>query len=179
MSCAKLEEKIALYAGGDLSPQDTGQVEDHLAACSSCRELAEALAENRAAFRDLRGEELSPAVFQAVRHRVLSEIGERPQPQTWRWAIAFAGVVAVVAFLWRAPDVEAPLPGRPQIAQVSLKLPSRDRQGAVKPRAVTRVAKALSPVPQEPKPEPLMVKLITDDPDVVIYWLVGSNGDSL
>ena len=39
---------------------------------------------------------------------------------------------------------------------------------------------ALDEIPAEPpKPKQLVVKLLTDDPNIVIYWLVDQTGGSL
>jgi putative zinc finger protein len=74
-------------------------------------------------------------------------------------------------------------------------LVSRDRSPATARRRVPKVfftasegrgskprpiRKAVSQIPRKPAPpsgEPLVVKMLTDDPEVVIVWLIDQNGD--
>lgn len=121
----------------------------------------EQLRDALAALRD------DPVPFESVRGRVLTR---RRRPALWLWPAAAAAACAV---LWMA----APRPGAeiaPPPLPVSAKVPATPirRENPAAPaitpvRAVRRVEKA----------EAFTVKLVTDDPDVVIYWVVGGEGE--
>lgn len=175
MNCRNWEERIALYAGGDLSPREAGDVERHLAECSECREFAAAVTESLAALREVHEEPLEAAHLAAVRARVLAQL-EPKRRSAWRWAWipALAAVLVAGFFLagtGRAP-VQPPLvalapppaPLVPPPAPVNPEPPPAKKP----PQRVVRVHRAKR---TPPSAEPLMVKLITDDPNVVIYWI--------
>jgi len=131
------------------------------------------------ALRDLRDEELSLGSVEAVRARVLDQISTPRRPWClWAWAPALAAALAVVWLVPRPsvppPPVIAKAPATPELQPLVRSLtvaaplesapkPSRDRKGA---EAVGRV------------PPTRLVKLITDDPNVVILWAMNSEGDS-
>jgi anti-sigma factor RsiW len=175
MNCAKFEPLIALSVENDLIEAEALPVAAHLEACGGCRELAARMRESQAALKMLRAEFLENAVYQSVRGEVLSRVSRRCKPATWRrFAIAAGLAIALIAG-WQA--------GTRPIA--SLELP---RQAAVIPKASLVAFQAPAAPPRlahvhrryrlRPafKSEPLVVKMITDDPQVVIYWLVDQNG---
>lgn len=180
MSCEKLEQSIALYVEGDLPEGETLAVERHLEACASCREFAAGIEETQAALKQFRLERVSDAVFADVRQQVLREIPVIRSRSHWpKYAIAAALVVALIAgLLWRVlvpaetvsfPVAKTSAPPPPPVEIAAHRLPAHRRRTA---RSV-RVAHHPKPVF---KSEPLVVKMLTDDPDVVIYWLVDRNG---
>jgi hypothetical protein len=71
-------------------------------------------------------------------------------------------------------------PVRPQV-EVVVTNPSPavsqppDEPVSAKPRTVPDRARPKAP--RRPAAEPLLVKLVTDDPDVVIYWIADDRGD--
>jgi anti-sigma factor RsiW len=165
MACAKFEPLIALFVGGEIvSPE----VEAHLRTCAECRGFAEELERSQAALRSLREEEAPAAALAEVRGRVLDQIVSR-KPSWWfalRWRYALvpaAAVVVLVVALSPRPDVPAP----PAPPALRLAIPTIAKS---KPAPVRR------PVPKPQ--EPLLVKMFTDDPDVVIYWLIDAEGGS-
>ena len=92
-----------------------------------------------------------------VRERVL-----RPR-RWWPWLVPVPVMIAVAVMTMRLPDVlpltvKLPAPPAPQVA-------------VSKPAPVIRRA-------PKPRPPDLFVKLVTDDPDVVIFWSVDSQGGS-
>jgi hypothetical protein len=130
-------------------------VDDHLASCKECRWLAEELRLNAEAMRDMR---LRPRMH-------------------WEWALAAAAMIVMAFGAWRMTRVEKPT------APVKIAL----ARGAA-PREIQQpvhIAKAVAPVARpkvrrvkhEPA-EPLRVKMLTSDPDVVIYWIVDRKGGS-
>src|SRR5690349_11245541 len=97
MNCATWEERIALYAGGDLKREETAGVERHLAECPGCQIFASGLMEAMGAMRSAHAEEISPAHYTALRARVLAAV-ERER-RGWRrlWVYAAAAALALVA----------------------------------------------------------------------------------
>ena len=176
MACARFEPLIALYVGGELAAPE---VEEHLRTCAGCRAFAEELERSQAALRGLREEEAPEAALAEVRGRVLDEIASR-KPSWWfalRWRYALAPAAAVVALLVTlsprllvSPSPPPPLPGPPV-----LNVPAPAIAKSPPPPPVRRLPPKPAPVPREP----LLVKMFTDDPDVVIYWLIDAEGDSL
>ena len=172
MNCSRWERQLALLVESDLGGREAREVEEHLAACSGCREFVEELRHSQAALRELGGEEVDGVALAVVRQRVLAEA--ESQKPVWvfglRWWHAMpvgvaAAVMAVV--LWpRVPAVEPPpavaiwAPPAPELVH-SAPLPATRRAPEIKPAVAA---------------EPLLVKFFTDDPDVVIYWIIDQNG---
>jgi len=156
----KCEECELLLAQDEISPE----VEAHVTGCPSCRSLAAELQANAHAMRAL-GEEAIPAV----------PIQIRPAYPWWRWISAAAALILTAAGTWWASRPPQP----PQIVSVDVKVTG------IVPRAVpvvtAKIPEKLTPevVPIVPvaATEPLRVKMLTPDPDVVIYWLVDSKGE--
>jgi anti-sigma factor RsiW len=172
MNCFDWEERIALYAGGDLAPAEVQAVERHVAECAGCRLLLSGLRESLSLVREAHIEGVDAAHFAAVRARVLAEL-ERGPARRWRfgwvYALAAAAVVILVA-MWPRPEQRMvvampPAPAAPAVARAVLP-PRHYRRPVVKP-----VAR-----PEEPA-EPMVVKLLTNDPNVVIYWITGTKGE--
>ena len=176
MNCPEWEERIALYSEGDLPPNEMAEAEQHLAHCASCREFAEGLAQTLAIARAAHAEPIPPAAFTALRARILEQIAREPRPSrrlAWILPLLAAAAVAVVLLLPRprgAGDLVAggshqyttptPAPLFEPVAPATAQPIAPKRQ----PRARRR------PKPRPPA-EPLIVKLVTDDPNVVIYWI--------
>ena len=138
----------------------------HVGECEDCRELAREIQANTEALAALRGEELQPRPFVQPR---------RSRP--WIWGLAAAAALVFGIGLPRmfrtevvvVPDVipqlqeafvepQAPAPEIPKRTQAALRAKSRPRPAVA--------------LPVEEPTQPLMVKMLTPDPDVVIYWLI-------
>jgi hypothetical protein len=128
----------------------------------------------RELLREAHQEPLAQAHFDAVRARVLERLQSRRRRIWWPLWVG-ASLVATGVVIWVA-----------LVGQV-VRLP-RAGQGPVPPIAATTRTPEVAPVAPKPKPgrvhrarkpptEPLLVKLITDDPDVVIYWIADPKGD--
>ena len=166
MNCPGWEERIALYAEGDQPSQET---ERHLAACPDCRDFAEGLKQSLATLRAAHEQPIGAAHFAALRARVLAQI-DRPHRPLWRlaWIGGLAALVAVLVFLFWPQPVE---PIRVAVARPPAPSPSPATLPVPPNPPLKRVARR-KPAPKvRPPAEPLLVKLITDDPDVVIYWI--------
>ncbi len=185
MNCTHWEERIALYAGGDLAAAEAAEVERHLGDCPGCQLFASGLKESLQLLQGIHQEEIAPAHFAAVRARVMARLEGSLQPW-WRkaWVYGLAAAAAVALFLMMvlrpaAPvgpkrmAVQAPVP--PPLVEVAPQMPLVPR--------VTRAHHVRRPrvrppaaLPRAPGP-PIVVKLLTADPDVVIYWITDNSGE--
>jgi len=196
MNCIYSENDIALFVEGDLAPEKAGEVQEHLEFCAACRELATDLQQSQTPFKSLRQDTVSTAALLSVRARVLSEIREsRVKPAWGRWIYATAGAMfAAVIGLGIASQMRTP--SLPQVQQVVLPVPPTQR--TVAPQlsasvATERSSSAATPVRARASrtrpvtlvkagneaPRQTVVKLFTDDPNIVIYWLIDQTGGAL
>jgi hypothetical protein len=147
-------------------------------------------------FKSLKQEMISPAALSAVRNRVLADIDTSAWRPFWgRWVYALAGglFALVLAVVWiregrepkpnalvkndAKPVAAAPAPVAPKaVVQAAEPTPAPAVVRVVNRRPRKAVPHAESPA--EP-PKQVVVKLLTDDPDIVIYWLVDQTGGSL
>jgi hypothetical protein len=194
--CSDFEQQIALYVEEDLSGPDRGRVEAHLKACSSCWDLAEDLKESQAVFKSIREDVPDATALSVVRERVLSEVGEL-HSMTWFERVVYGGLRRKVALasialflvgagaLWLvrepadvpAPPVVAIVPPVPEIQpEPPAPVPAsrRVRRRAPEPPPVL-VAETAPREAEEPKQ--VAIKFLTDDPNIIIYWLVDEKGD--
>lgn len=119
---------------------------EHLASCAECRGLAQELRLNAVALREMQAR---PAL---------------------NWALATAAAVMMAIGVWRmAPAPKAVLvaekAGRPLGALPAPRSVVPDLRPAQRSRPVKALRRAVAA-------EPLKVKMLTSDPDVVIYWIV-------
>jgi anti-sigma factor RsiW len=173
MNCSDWEERVALHAGGDLPPAEAAEVERHLRECAACQVLASGFEQSLALLREAHNEPLAPAHFSAVRARVVAELEQKRRP-LWAWAWSFGLAAAAVALLvtlalrpGRTPERRAPVVAVNHPPVVVAHEPAVATPPH--PRVARRAARPI--VPDAPDPEPLIVKLQTDDPNVVIYWI--------
>ena len=188
MNCERFEALIALQVEGDLSGRDAERLEEHLRECSTCRDLHGALSESQAALKDLGTEAADSEALDRVRRRVMAEVTEkRPSlVYAWRWKYALAAgavlvILGVVLSEWgtvtRPPAplvVQAP-PAAPEVVAKKVPQPARMPARQARKRAPLVAVKSRIEPPKES--EPLVVKLVTDDPNVVIVWLIDRTGD--
>jgi hypothetical protein len=155
MTC---EECELLLAQNESDPQ----IDAHVAGCPGCRSLAVELQANAHAMRALGAEALPPLT-----------IPKRGGLPWWKWSSAAAALVITATAAWFASRPPKP----PQIVSVDVNVTGIVQQNKVLP--------VPSPIPEKLTPavvpvasaEPLRVKMLTPDPDVVIYWLVDSRGE--
>jgi hypothetical protein len=185
MACSRYEPMIALYVEGDLS---TAEIEEHLRLCPGCRRFADELRDTQRLLRGLREEEAPVEALAEVRNRVLEQVASR-RPS---WLFAFrwwhglgAGATAAVLGGMLFPRPAAP--PSPRLPPFHPPAPALSGAGP-RPAATSQVARTKAGRAQGAPPaaargaaprEPLLVKMFTDDPDVVIYWLIDQNGGSL
>ena len=175
------EERLALFAGSDMSRDEAGGVEEHLRNCAECRaSLAE--------FQDYREVLLSslrePAADELVdvRRRVLLQVREqRRATGNWIWATGMAVAAIIIAFFlfpWQQsrrvvhPDpattshLRAPYRqiARPTIPNLAGNVGSM-RRNRNEPAPGLRTVSLLSE-----RDGPQILKMTTSDPEVVILW---------
>jgi hypothetical protein len=156
--------------------------------------------ETLAMLREAHRQPIPEAHFTAVRAHVLAEIAAGHHLPMWRrlgWKWAACGLVAAAAlamFTIRPTRLAQPLrPQAPAALQAAARrepaLPGVLAQRTTRPahrRHIALVAGAYSAIGPRaiglvamrplPDPQPLVVKLITDDPNVVIYWISEPKG---
>jgi anti-sigma factor RsiW len=183
------EKLIALDVEGDLPERKAAKLVKHLKACRNCREFGEKLQASQAVLKSLAQEPVEDAVLREVRQRVLGGIATEAEPHrlpAWRFALG-AALVATLIFaaitLWRprghgVSKSIREVSKQPRMAAVrpAPTAPEYPRARTEKAKHVLRLRKqprgSLTPSVKPPQAAQLTVKLVTDDPDVVIYWLV-------
>jgi hypothetical protein len=130
--------------------------------------------------REAHEEPLAQAHFDAVRARVLERLQSRPQRVWWPvWACASLAVAAAGMWMWVSwvgQAIRLPRAGQRPAPPIVEVLPVPETLAALSKPKVRRVRR-VKKTPPPPVGEPLLVKLITDDPDVVIYWIADPKGD--
>jgi hypothetical protein len=129
--------------------------------CQECERklgMGEDAAEHLASCSECRGlaEELR---LNAV---ALREMRVRPRVR-WEWALAAAAAVVMAIATWKVTRVDK-IPTQPMPVAVAAAKPLEALHG---PAPRKRAKRHLVPAA-----EPLRVKMLTSDPDVVIYWIV-------
>ena len=161
MTCQECELALSLDRNAD----------EHLAVCASCRALVEELRANSTAFESFADDSMP-----GVRFRVISKMRAR-RALHWSLALAAAAAVALAILVparnprsTPAPEI-ASLHREPvgRASEPAQRLPGRRNPTTEQRRMGTRRADVEA---RPTEPQPLKVKMFTDDPDVVIYWLV-------
>lgn len=210
MKCRYSDDDIALYVEGDLKPAEADAVRAHLASCASCLGLHDSLVESQAVLKTLRDEAISPAALASVRSRVFAELSASRMLWPWhRWVYALAGAafVLIAGVVWVSyfsgeapPRIAVSVPPAPvaAVAEAEATAGAGDNEGAplhveTVPRPAprrhsARTVRAVADSPTVPAPaaadaepaKPMVVKLLTDDPNITIYWLIEkTSGGSL
>ena len=148
MTCRECE----LLVAGEVRNE---AVESHLSGCAECRALAEELRENAVAFGAMAEEELVLGLKAPLQAKA------RATRSLWIGAAAAALLLLAPQQVSRQRAPEAPPPAAPPLVPPPLVAKAR-KPFRKRPRVPTETARA----------EPLMVKMLTPDPEVVIYWLV-------
>ena len=196
MKCGYSEELLALYVEGDLSQPESVDLGKHLVECERCARLVTELMESHALLKSLGQETVGSGVVSAVHQRVMNQVGVHATSGMWltleravfgfRWRYALAGLILVVFALpivWQLREepvqvatTTAPPPVSAPLVETAPPVPA-----PVPVKQIVRREPAPEPTPEEvvaEEPREVLVKLYTDDPNVIIYWLVDQNGGS-
>jgi hypothetical protein len=161
MTCSDWQMRIAA--------EDPAAAE-HLSGCHACREFAHALSDNAAAMRSIVVDE---AAYTAMRARVMEAV-QAKRRVGWLWGAGAAAVTASVVLVWLTAALRVPEAPHPQA--ITYRIAPPDVPVAVVPRMVNRRPARRA----EPRRPLTAIKLLTDDPNIVIIWLVDNKqGDSL
>lgn len=154
-----------------------------------------------AALAGLREEALPESALALVRAGVRERIQAGRRQRIWTALLSLAAAAAVawiaIAIPWTAATLPLTSPRAPQVDSIALALPSTLREEArlrpgrslkaAPPRSASSRSMALEEVrgrrhttPSEPAREEQtqFMRIITDDPDVVILWAMNSKGET-
>src|SRR5262249_23613372 len=161
--------------------------------CADCRAFAAEMGDALAVLKTAHEEVPASAHFAVVRARVLSELAKQRAPfwrRAWVYGLVAAAVALMLAVRLSVHPVHRPGPQPPPIANVAqpdapasqkiyetVQSPHR-KPVAIRPRRKTPLLVRQPRREPELQPaRPLVVKLITEDPDVVIYWIADTTGE--
>ena len=172
MTCRRHKRAIALHAGGDLPARHARRLEAHLATCAPCRALLDDLHSHRTQAESLRATSLPDAMLNPVRRAVRSAVADERAPSTgipWNaWPVRVGLGVAAVALLL-AGLLAAPAPTEAPSSSLVATAPHenvvQDTPKVGEGTLDTAVLDAPTPRPEAPQ---TVIRLLTDDPDVVI-----------
>ncbi|HUI55319.1 MAG TPA: anti-sigma factor [Bryobacteraceae bacterium] len=199
MSCPEFEERIALYAGGDLALEDVRRIEDHLRSCPACAELARLLEHDRASLAT-QPPEAASVDYAAMRLQIRRRITQRSRARKLLPALLAAASVLLmlrVAMLRRQPKPVAPppqiakveqpvqqaqvppvLPARAKPRRIAKQRPQLTQQPGLTLEAAMRMLEDLeSPPPPAGSDSPVEIRIATRDPNVTIVLLPETKGD--
>jgi anti-sigma factor RsiW len=167
MSCEEMELAAALRLDGGLPEAEARQLSAHLENCAACAEFERDLLAARAALRDLALDEVDAAVYRGLRAGVLEKASRRARSWSPLWLLGPAAAGAVLAIaLVPAGTIRRPVPPPAPVAP-----PVAVTRFARESPPTARLVKRIRPV-RPPAREPLLLQLVSGDPDVVIYWQV-------
>lgn len=200
MSCRRYRRSVALWTGGDLPAGRAARVEAHLAGCGECRALATEVRRVRATLAPSLESRVDDRALVEISAAVTTRIraGARPtSPVARRWTHVWAvGALALLVALGALVIRRAQQPSVTSTADVGRSAPTSvpPRIAAPTPRALpafttgrgartARATNTASPAVHKTRraivgreaatqSDQLVIKLVTDDPSVVIYWLV-------
>ena len=129
--------------------------------------------------REAHRESIDPAHYAAVRARVLGQLRRRRHPfwrRAWAWGLAAAAVAIAILMLPRPV-------GRTSRPAFLVYGPSAPMAEAPIPVPARRGHRVLAKAKQEGRPggqphlDGVTIKLMTDDPNVIIYWIADAEGE--
>jgi len=170
MICREMEERIALHVSGDLETGAAAEVDEHLARCLACRTLAAELKANRESMIGLPVGEIREADYAELRARL--DESRRRERALRRWALAAAVSAAVLGGSALVRFLDPARHPAPAAARVETPAPVERAVRVPAPPPMTVARKPAAPRKTPEAGEPLVVKIVTDDPDIVIVWLV-------
>jgi anti-sigma factor RsiW len=207
LNCKFSEESLALYVEGDLSAVQAGKVEHHLGACARCREITTELRDSLDLFKTFRGYGIDASEITDMHRRVRREIqsAEKGSPGLVlqlerafyaglrrKWVIAGSGAVVcalMAVSMWSfIYKIGGPLATSPRVSEVTrppeMVLPVTPPAAAITGQSVTSMPRPNRPIKrhidrsaEKTQPSEILVKVFTDDPNIVIYWFLEQKGE--
>jgi hypothetical protein len=171
MNCSDWEGRVALYAGGDLDWLEASAVERHVGECAGCQILLSGLRESLSFLRQGHSEPIEEAHLTSVRAGVMVEL--RRRTPWWRQVWVYGAVAAAVLVFVSA----RPSPERPSKVAKSTEVPPVAVQGKQQPEPRPKPSRWRAVRPPAAT-ETVLVKLETNNPDVVIYWISETKGET-
>jgi len=95
MSCQFSQERLALYAEGDLSGAAEECTARHLAACNECRTFLDELRQSQALLKSMRQDAVSSTECVRMRREVMAIISARQEQESWALRLERALVLGV------------------------------------------------------------------------------------
>ena len=206
MNCETSRESLALWIEADLPTADLPAMEAHLLGCPACRTFRTELGDSQTQFRSLCDEPTDVDVLDKIRKTVLAETAsasgltpnQRPRIPAWAYAAAAALLIALIglAALRPSPELEpvrtAEVDAVPEASEAPPPPEVAAPEPVAQPEAIAVASRTEDPQPVPVPPiieaetgvadatpnetQSLTVKLLTDDPNVVIYWVVDQVG---
>jgi hypothetical protein len=168
MSCTEWERLIA-------DALESPELDEHLRVCGNCRVFAHEILANQAELAALDVDEMGLA---AIRRGVLGQIeSERRRRNWWVWPAVAAACAAMVFVVMMLPRFRMPAPPAP--VYFAKNPPVIDWVPKTPPASRHNFGPVIASATPARKSEPLVIKMLTDDPNVIIIWLVDKKGDSL
>ena len=164
MNCEACMRALAGEAG-------VPELDEHLRQCPACRDYAAALESDRQVLGTLR--DVAPAALFALRRGVSASIAkQRAVRRVWARSAGLAACLAG-AFSILTLGVPEETPPMPHASFHAAGPPA-----GWEARTISRpVRRRSAPAHELAKAaQPLKIKILTDDPNVVIYWLVDNEG---
>ena len=136
--------------------QNSAEIDGHLRICAECRVLSEELRANSKAFESMSMEQVPRVHVKEGRPVLPAAIG----------AFALAAAAAVATIFLAMPREEKLPPVHYAVTPMNFEIPPM--------RPAVRVHRAVARKPVTAT-QPLMMKILTDDPNVVIYWQIDAD----
>ena len=181
MNCRQYERLIALMIEGDLPNADSKHLYEHLASCQACTIFRDELIKSQGALKALQNEKIDLVISDAVHARIIDAIRlEKRHPGKSRNLVrlvqplsyALAAILIMTGGIWflrgmasnsqneasniniaSQTEITAMLEGSHEVTE-------DDTQLVVEPTESIKPANSV------------VIKILTDNPNVVIYWLV-------
>jgi hypothetical protein len=134
-------------------------IEEHLRECAECRSLYEDLRANALALDALRSEELPRLRVKTPRRRM-----------AYPWVAAVAAALFALALLVPRTRMLRPA-AAPPVSQAVSNVAAQPAPAQPPPQLRATAKAETARLPRQ-RLEPLKIKMLTSDPDVVIYWLI-------
>ncbi len=205
MNCSTSRECLALWVEGDLPGTQVQEMEEHLSSCPACRTFRSELADSQTRFRALIDEPVNVEALDKIREAVLVRTSrgsktagdKRPLVPAWAYTAAAALLIALIGWTALRPSQEVEpvrtaqveaIPEAPEVLRTPRVAPPEPdvQPEPVAVAAVRDPAPPTRPAVVEPETvvadatlsqtQSLTVKLLTDDPNVIIYWVIDQVG---